>query len=177
MCVESVCLVTCLTNIELASIFRVLFILCITPNIINGFHISSYVFLSKVPETYFCVVPALNHKNWSYEQIREIAIPGGLDKPQNCDVYKWDYERLADLSFQQAKIYLEGKPKPEVKSCFEMKELDDDYAFHYEQDKDVSFVPEWNLVCERTAMRSNVQVALSIGKFVGASTFGIISDK
>lgn len=104
-------------------------------------------------------------------------MPGGLSKNQSCDVYKWDYEKLADLSFQQAKIFLENKPKPEIKSCFEMKEADDDYAFHYEQDKDVSVVPEWNLVCERTAMRSNVQVALSIGKFVGASTFGIISDK
>jgi hypothetical protein len=58
-----------------------------------------------------------------------------------------------------------------------MKEVDDDYAMHYEQGKDESFVPEWNLVCERTAYRSNIQVALSIGKFIGASTFGIISDK
>lgn len=154
-----------------------MFILCVTPNIINGFHISSYVFLSKIPETFFCVVPALNHKNWSYEQIREIAIPGGLKKNQSCDVYKWDYEKIADLSFEQAKIYLQDKEKPKTVSCFDMKEIDDDYGFHYEQAKDVSFVPEWNLVCERTAYRSNVQVALSIGKFVGASTFGIISDK
>lgn len=156
---------------------RIMFILCVTPNIINGFHISSYVFLSKIPETFFCVVPALNHKNWSYEQIREIAIPGGLKKNQSCDVYKWDYEKIADLSFEQAKIYLQDKEKPKTVSCFDMKEIDDDYGFHYEQAKDVSFVPEWNLVCERTAYRSNVQVALSIGKFVGASTFGIISDK
>lgn len=154
-----------------------LFILCITPNIINGFHISSYVFLSKVPESYFCLVPALHHKNWSTEQIREIAVPGGLSKNQSCAVYKWDYDKLADLSFEQARIYIDGKQKPDTKSCFDMKETDDDYAFHYEQEKDVSFVPEWNLVCERMALRSNVQVALSIGKFVGASTFGIISDK
>jgi MFS family permease len=33
------------------------------------------------------------------------------------------------------------------------------------------------LICERTALRSTVQVALSIGKFVGASGFGIISDR
>lgn len=156
---------------------RIMFILCVTPNIINGFHISSYVFLSKIPETFFCVVPALNHKNWSYDQIREIAIPGGLSKNQSCDVYKWDYEKIADLSYEQAKIYLQDKEKPKTVSCFDMKEIDDDYGFHYEQPKDVSFVPEWNLVCERTAYRSNVQVALSIGKFVGASTFGIISDK
>lgn len=157
--------------------FRVLFILCITPNIINGFHISSYVFLSKVPESYFCLVPALNHKNYSNEQIREIAVPGGLNISQSCEVYKWDYEKLADLTFEQAKFYIKDKAKPEVKTCFEMKETDDDYAFHYDQAPEVSFVPEWNLVCERKAMRSNVQVALSIGKFVGASTFGIISDK
>lgn len=96
---------------------------------------------------------------------------------QSCDVYKWDYEKLADLSFEKAKLFLKGKPKPATKSCFEMKEIDDNYAFHYEQEKDYSFVPEWNLVCERTALKSNVQVALSIGKFIGASTFGIISDK
>lgn len=122
-------------------------------------------------------MPALNHRNWSYEQIREIAVPGGLNVNQSCDVYRWDYDKLADLSFQQAKIFLENKPKPEKKSCFEMKEADDDYAFHYEQEKDLSFVPEWNLVCERTALKSNVQVALSVGKFIGASTFGILSDK
>jgi hypothetical protein len=122
-------------------------------------------------------VPALNHKNWNHSQIREIAIPGGLNKNQSCDVYKWKYDAIADLSFEQAKIYVKTQPTPEIVSCFDMKETDDDYAFHYEQEKDVSFVPEWNLVCERTAYRSNVQVALSIGKFVGASTFGILSDK
>lgn len=165
------------SNFHFDSSSRVLFILCITPNIINGFHISSYVFLSKIPESYFCVVPALNHKNWNNSEIREIAIPGGLNKSQSCDVYKWEYDKLADLTFEQAKIYIQNKPKPEIKTCFDMKEFDDEYAFHYEQAEGVSFVPEWNLVCERTAMRSNVQVALSIGKFVGASTFGIISDK
>jgi hypothetical protein len=157
--------------------FRILFVLCITPNIINGFHISSYVFMSTEPLTYFCLVPALNHRNWSYDQIREIAVPGGLNTNQSCEVYEWRYENFADLSFEQAKTYISKQPKPKTKSCFEMKEFDDDYAFHFEQEKDVSIVPEWNLVCERTAMRSNVQVALSIGKFVGASTFGIISDK
>lgn len=93
------------------------------------------------------------------------------------EVYKWDYDKLADMSFEQSKVFLKNKPKPGTKSCFDMKEIDDNYAFHYEQEPGFSFVPEWNLVCERTALKSNVQVALSIGKFIGASTFGIISDK
>jgi hypothetical protein len=147
--------------------------------VINGFHISSYVFLSKVPETYFCLVPTLNNKNWSFEQIREIAIPDGLAANQSCQVYDWRYEELADLGYDKAKIYVGSRSKPAVRSCFEMREEDEDYSMHYEPepDKGISFVPEWNLVCERKAMRSNVQVALSIGKFVGASTFGILSDK
>lgn len=88
--------------------FRILFILCVTPNVINGFHISSYVFLSKVPETYFCLVPALNHKNWDHDQIRKIAVPGGLERNQSCEIYKWDYEKLAELSFEQAEVEQEG---------------------------------------------------------------------
>lgn len=152
--------------------------LCITPNIINGFHISSYVFLSQVPETYFCLVQALNNKNFSYNEIREIAIPGGLKKNQSCDVYNYDYDNLAELGYNKTLSYLKNKPLPEIKSCYALNTAShDDYPFHYEQEKDFSFVPEWNLVCERTAMRSNVQVALSIGKFIGASTFGILSDK
>jgi hypothetical protein len=153
-----------------------MFVLCITPNILNGFHISSYVFLGKMPEKYHCVVQTLVNRNWDLNQIREIAIPDA-NATQSCDVYKWDYDKLADLTYDQAKYYLKGKEKPKVVSCLEMMGDVDEYSFHYEQEKDVSFVPEWNLVCERIALRSNVQVALSIGKFVGASTFGIISDK
>jgi hypothetical protein len=130
-----------------------------------------------VPETYYCLVPTLINNNWSHEQIREIAIPGGLAKNQTCEVYAYNYEKLADLSFEKAKSYVGNSSKPAVKTCFKMREEDEDYGMHYVQEPDVSFVPEWNLVCERTAMRSNVQVALSIGKFVGASTFGILSDK
>lgn len=36
---------------------------------------------------------------------------------------------------------------------------------------------QYDLVCERTALKSTIQVALSLGKFLGAFLFGIISDK
>lgn len=36
---------------------------------------------------------------------------------------------------------------------------------------------QWDLVCENSVWRTAVQVALSVGKFLGATTFGIISDK
>lgn len=66
------------------------------------------------------------------------------------------------MSFDSAKEYVNNlKDKPEIITCMSKKQ--DDYYFYYDQLPDVSFVPEWNLICERTALRSNIQTALSIG--------------
>lgn len=40
-----------------------------------------------------------------------------------------------------------------------------------------SFCLQWDLICDREILRTTVQVALYIGKFVGAFVFGIIADK
>lgn len=37
--------------------------------------------------------------------------------------------------------------------------------------------PQWDLVCDREMKRTAVQVALSVGKFLGAFLFGIVADK
>lgn len=84
---------------------------------------------------------------------------------------------MFSMSYEQALTFYKDKPKPELISCLDMMETDQNYYFHYEQAERVSIIPEWNLVCERNALKSNVQVALSIGKFIGASVFGILSDK
>lgn len=104
----------------------------------------------------------LDNKNWSFKQILEISAPEGLKKNQSCKIYNYDYEKLSDMSFDNAKDHVNNMTtKPELISCFSKRQ--DDYYFYYDQDPDVSFVPEWNLICERTALRSNIQVALSIG--------------
>lgn len=36
---------------------------------------------------------------------------------------------------------------------------------------------QWDLVCEHEMKRTAVQVALSVGKFLGAFLFGIVADK
>lgn len=109
----------------------------------------------------------LDNKNWSFKQILEISVPGGSKTNQSCEIYNYDYEKLSDMSFDSATDYVNNMTtKPELISCFSKKQ--DDYYFYYDQDPDVSFVPEWNLVCERTALRSNIQVALSIGNNINA---------
>uniref|UniRef100_A0A182PIY4 Major facilitator superfamily (MFS) profile domain-containing protein n=1 Tax=Anopheles epiroticus TaxID=199890 RepID=A0A182PIY4_9DIPT len=156
----------------------VLFILCLTPNILNGFHVSSYVFLGQLPRNYYCMVPDLLQAGWSHEEIRNITSPTGSTKNGTCTIYSWNYGQLSELNYQDALSYTQSHPPPPEVNCLATATgTAGGWHMYYDQTDGVSIVPEWDLLCERTALRSTVQVALSIGKFVGASTFGVISDK
>lgn len=52
---------------------RTLFIVAILPNIMNGFHLNSYVFVGKMPDQYWCDVPVLQQNGWSADRIRELS--------------------------------------------------------------------------------------------------------
>lgn len=39
------------------------------------------------------------------------------------------------------------------------------------------FSLQWNLICENSFWRTAVAVAVSLGKFFGATAFGVLSDK
>lgn len=144
-----------------------------TPNIINGFHISSYVFFSQDPKDFYCESQYLTqHTDWTKEQIRAVSTKNDTF---SCDYYEFPYEKLAQGSFENALNYAKGQKDPKINSC--LNNTNGDFEFRYEQEDGHSFIPEWNLVCDRKALVPNVQVALSIGKFIGASVFGIISDK
>uniref|UniRef100_A0A182RHY7 MFS domain-containing protein n=1 Tax=Anopheles funestus TaxID=62324 RepID=A0A182RHY7_ANOFN len=155
-----------------------LFILCLTPNILNGFHVSSYVFLGQLPNNYYCMVPELLQAGWSHEEIRNITSPTGSTRNGTCTIYTWNYEQLSELNYNDALSYTQSHPPPAEVNCLATgRRTGASWHMYYDQPEGVSIVPEWDLLCERTALRSTVQVALSIGKFVGASSFGVISDK
>lgn len=76
------------------------------------------------------------------------------------------------MSFEQAIASVRSKPRPAEVSCFSQNGAQMRYVIDGS-----SIVPEWDLVCENSVWRTTVQVAVSFGKFVGASLFGILSDK
>ena len=153
-----------------------LFLLCITPNILNGLHLTSYIFLGQMPEKYHCNVKELVARGVPDSLIRDIAIPG---EASSCKIYDWDYTKFYNMSSTAAYKYLNETEKPEIISCLQREEFEMTYEMNDGSpfDHSLSIVPEWELLCERTAYRSKVQAALSVGKFVGATLFGILSDK
>lgn len=52
---------------------RKLFFICMAPGILNGLHVSSYVFLGDTPTNLTCVIPTLQQANWGLNEIHEIS--------------------------------------------------------------------------------------------------------
>ncbi|XP_063696923.1 organic cation transporter protein [Culicoides brevitarsis] len=142
------------------------FILCLTPSILNGFHTSSYVFLGQMPDNYWCTIPELD--KWTTEQMQNFSAAHS-----KCKIYDYDYRIFSNLSYEEAVDMISSMPKPKELNCGQHGNS----YFSYDQQKSVSIVTEWDLVCDRLVYRTNVQMALSVGKFFGSSLLGVIADR
>ncbi|KAH8277392.1 hypothetical protein KR026_010184 [Drosophila bipectinata] len=148
-----------------------IFFLCVTPNILNGFHVSSYTLLGHLPDDQWCSIPDLQSTTWTLAQKREISSKG-LDSG-GCTVWDWNYQQLAQMSYEAAMNYtlhLSEFGKPAEVSC----KVKGQYEY---ANPETTFVSDWDLTCERSIQRTSAQVSISLGKFSGSFSFGILADK
>ncbi|XP_015037369.2 organic cation transporter protein isoform X2 [Drosophila pseudoobscura] len=148
-----------------------IFFLCVTPNILNGFHVSSYTLLGHLPEDQWCGLPDLDATNWTLAQRRHIA-EGGLNSG-GCTVWDWNYKHLGQMSYEAALNYTSHMSeinRPAEVSC----KVKGSYEY---ADPESTFVSDWDLTCERSIQRTSAQVSISLGKFCGSFSFGILADK
>ncbi|KAJ6637384.1 Solute carrier family 22 member 16 [Pseudolycoriella hygida] len=140
-----------------------------TPGILNGLYVSSYVFLGHMPDDLTCVIPVLSQAYWTYDEMKNISTRSITDK---CKIRDWNYTLLSEHNFESASQYITTIDLPAEIPC---KRYEGNYFFY--GNEGLSIVPEWDLVCDREILRTTVQVALYLGKFAGAFIFGIIADK
>lgn len=86
----------------------------------------------------------------------------------------YNYTQFVGMSYRDASKIAAKQDRPAEVAC---RENDPRNYYVYGQVDGESIVPEFNLVCENLVMRSNIQVALSLGKFFAASSFGVFSDR
>lgn len=55
-----------------------LFLLCMVPSILNGLNVTSYVYLTDVPD-HWCHVSELDNTSWTHEQILQITSPRSVE--------------------------------------------------------------------------------------------------
>ncbi|XP_066594904.1 organic cation transporter protein [Prorops nasuta] len=138
-----------------------IFFFTVTPLLLNGMTTMSQIFIAAVPG-HWCSVPELRKANWTDEQIRNISSVG------SCSKYNYDYEYLARIGFEAAVEFKRTHELPATSNC-PVRDFANDID-------GTSYVKEWDLVCDKIAYRSNVQMALSLGKLIG-SFFGAFGDK
>lgn len=93
------------------------------------------------------------------------------DTDDGCTILNYDYGDLATLPYDEALHFRQTNNLPADVSCLTAADI------AFDTSAGTSIVNEWNLICENSVWRTTVQVAVSFGKFVGASTFGILSDR
>lgn len=149
--------------------------LCVTPNILNGFHLNSYIFLAKDPSYHFCMVDLIKDNDWTDDQYRNFTQVKGLEETRGCSIINYNYTQFRTMTYEEASLIAAAiDPRPEEVPC---KMNDPNNFYKYNQTDGESIVSEFGLVCENLVMRSNIQVALSLGKFFAASSFGVFSDR
>lgn len=148
---------------EGSSFLWLIFIFTITPTVFNGLHSMSHIFTAEVP-SHWCSVPVLTAANWTDAQVREIS------SATPCTVYEYDYAMFAKIGYEEALNYKTGHPPNSTSACTSRTFADDAAG-------KTSLVQDWDLVCENTAYRSNMHMALSLGKLIGSGFFGVFADK
>ncbi|KAI9584726.1 organic cation transporter protein [Glossina fuscipes] len=148
-----------------------LFFLCITPNILNGFHVNSYTMLGHLPDDQWCEIDDLRNTNWTIDQILSISQRDLNTK--GCTIWNWDYQYLSEISFEEAYNYTSRMSDISLPSEIACKAKG---SYQYTAPAS-TFVTDWELVCENAIQRTSAQVFISLGKFFGSFSFGIFADK
>ncbi|KAJ9588506.1 hypothetical protein L9F63_018118, partial [Diploptera punctata] len=86
-------------------------------------------------------------------------------KKESCEIYNWDYNQLAEMTYQEALYYTSVHNKPNISDCHKWNYIGN------------GVVSEWDLVCSRKPLKSTVQMAVSLGKFLGALIAGLVADR
>jgi len=133
--------------------------------------VSSYTLLGHLPDDQWCGIDDLRPTNWTLEQKRSIT--ERELKSGGCTVWDWDYKQLSRMSYDEALNYtnrLSQIKKPANVSC----KAKGNYEY---LNPESTFVSDWELTCDRSLLRTSAQVSISLGKFCGSFSFGILADK
>lgn len=107
-----------------------------TPGILNGLYVSSYVFLGHMPENLTCVIPTLTQAYWTHDEIKNISTrlkklvlsdKQVLTLPiyshsfrlvtDKCKIRNWNYTLLSEHTFESAYQYVTTIDMPSEIPC------------------------------------------------------------
>uniref|UniRef100_A0A336K3J5 CSON009535 protein n=1 Tax=Culicoides sonorensis TaxID=179676 RepID=A0A336K3J5_CULSO len=124
------------------------------------------MFITLVPNKYYCNVPELNNFNLTEEQRITISIPFGPDDGEinRCQRY--------DVNFKE--IIEQGITEPN--RSWPVKNCDNGYIYDFSDIPYETIATELNWVCDQAFLPNLAQSIFYVGAIVGGFFFGWVSD-
>jgi hypothetical protein len=109
--------------------------------------------------------------NFTWQQIREISSPAFDNETQSCDVFDFNYDKVATMTFEDAISYRNEHESDNVMSCDKIG------SFVFDIPTDTSYTTEMNLICDKSEEVSYVLFSFYVGCMIGGVLIGILGDK
>ncbi|KAG5668603.1 hypothetical protein PVAND_016539 [Polypedilum vanderplanki] len=150
-----------------SSYLLLLSIACFITNAVFYAHTLFDTFALTTSQSFYCDIPELSAAKWSADQIRNVT----QASDDGCNIYAFNYKKIAKMSFNDAIDYIIGGDEPEVKTCDQIGG-----KFIYDAGEEKNYATEWNLVCDKEAIASKLSLALYTGCIFGGILLGIVGD-
>ncbi|ETN64759.1 organic cation transporter [Anopheles darlingi] len=149
-----------------------LWLICLPACIPCGFCAFNQLFMTDVPEQYWCRVPGL--ENFTVEERKMYAIPvmqdgDGVESYSKCSRYSVDWKEILNYSDTDT-------PLPTPNASWPTEPCLDGWEYNTSTVQS-SIVIDFNLVCDYDIYPTLGLVALNTGGPVGVYLFGLLNDR
>uniref|UniRef100_U5EU46 Putative synaptic vesicle transporter svop n=1 Tax=Corethrella appendiculata TaxID=1370023 RepID=U5EU46_9DIPT len=146
---------------------RIYILMCL-PGILCAFHMLAIVFIEHTPE-YRCLLPFEEYKlahNGSFNRLsdeindRSFPLNPNSDEYSKCEYFDINFNEIMSRNVQKTNV---------TKKC--------DRWIYDETEVISSIVTEWDLVCDRSIIKTIIDVFFMVGFMIGSFLCGNFSDK
>lgn len=142
---------------------KILFVLMIPFTFFVAWVYFSQIFITLVPDDYWCWVPEL--QNLTVEERMSLAIPFSGDGYSKCSMYDMNYTEVLTNGI------LTPNPSWPTKSC------QHGWEFNFTTVPYATVATEFGWVCENSALPTTAQSIFFVGAIFGGLIFGWIADR
>ncbi|XP_012062744.1 PREDICTED: organic cation transporter protein-like [Atta cephalotes] len=150
-----------------------LFILLLPFTFVYAFLYFAQFFLTLVPAEHWCMIPELNHYNFTDFEKIAIGIPPATNEElklesvtsfSRCYMYDVNYTELLEQGVRQANL------------SWPIVRCKQGWTFNHTMITYASIATELEWVCDKTFLGSAAQSAFFVGSIIGGLIFGYIAD-
>ncbi|CAH1802524.1 unnamed protein product, partial [Owenia fusiformis] len=147
----------------------------------SGFHNVNFVYIGAAQDHYCAPPTQLGAFNLTEAQIKALTIPievkDGNERYSECEQYVMNYSAITSDDIQGLTEWLAGNGT-RTESPLNASKVESCETWVYDTSVyETTVVSEWNLICEKQALRATTQSIFMVGRFIGSYLCGYLADR